>query len=536
MFLTKRLNTLFISICIVLTLLVGKLAYISILNHAKYTIATLDQRYQSISISSPIRGLIYDSAMFPLTSSSSTLCAIVNPQLCNDIPKASAILNADISPTGIQVFPVNIPLESQTQLFSIPGVTPLSVTSSTNNSTPLAPNLIGYINSEGDGFGIEKAFNSYLKPSGVTGLNVELDAHNKQLIGSGVQVLGATKKGVQLTIDHTIQKICEKHLSENIAKGSAIVIDAKTNNILAMASTPTFDITNIEGYLNSQNGEFINRAITAYDLGSIFKIITTSCALEQNFARTTDTFTCHGGMDISSRFFACANENGHGTQTLSQAFASSCNIPFFNLGMKIGTDKINSYATSFGLGTQTLPGIDIGENPGGLSLGNTLQERASMAIGQGALQATPLQVANIVSTIVNDGIKKPLNLVQNYIADDGITTTPFTTEQNSGERIISAKTAQAIFDMMLKTVENGTGTNAKIKDYGAGGKTSSAETGWVDNSSESGETMVHGWFAGFFPADNPKYICVIMAENGRSGGASCAPVFKMIGESIMQNE
>jgi len=128
-------------------------------------------------------------------------------------------------------------------------------------------------------------------------------------------------------------------------------------------------------------------------------------------------------------------------------------------------------------------------------------------------------------TIANGGIRKSLTLTDGIVDQNGNYTQ---TKTKGTKRVISAQTAAALRKMLRTAVKEGTGTNAQIEGWGAAGKTGSAQSGWE----KDGELMTHGWFGGYFPEENPKYVCVVLAENGKSGAASAAPVFREIGEGI----
>ncbi|MDR0406324.1 MAG: peptidoglycan glycosyltransferase, partial [Clostridiales bacterium] len=225
--------------------------------------------------------------------------------------------------------------------------------------------------------------------------------------------------------------------------------------------------------------------------------------------------------------FACNNKTGHGQITLEEGLAHSCNVVFYTVGQRLGIEKISRRAKEFGFGERVLKIDALNESPGHMPSDKNSSPRdvANISIGQGTVAATPLQIADLFCTIANDGIRRQLTLVKGIVGENGVARDM---DPATVGRVISKDTAKTLRNMLVSAVRYGTGTGADIDGWGAGGKTGSAETGWELD----GETMTHGWFAGFFPADSPQYVCVVLAENGKSGGKAAAPVFKEIGEGM----
>lgn len=371
------------------------------------------------------------------------------------------------------------------------------------NQNGVLSHLIGYV-SEGGNFGLEKAFNDVLA----------VDPENK------------TYSGIKLSVDYHIQKITEEALDNNEITGAAVVVDVESGDILAMASRPNFQMENMAEYMNSQNGELLNRALSPYDAGSVFKVVVASAALENGYSEDL-RFQCDGEMDIDGLEFVCSKKEGHGNISFPEALALSCNCAFYEMGETIGESAISACARNFGFGQSVLniPGLDeaIGFIPDNRHA--TPREIANLSIGQGQVMVTPLQVADMLCTIANGGMRKQLTLIKGFVDDDGSCqdVKPVTLG-----RVVNPETARMVKSMLICGVQYGTGAGAYIDGWGAGGKTGTAQTGWL----KDGEPMTHGWFAGFFPEENPKYVCAVLAENGQAGSVSAVPVFKEIGENI----
>ncbi len=403
--------------------------------------------------------------------------------------------------------------------------------------TPFALHVLGYTsNNDSIGMlGIEAGYNDYLNEmSGeVYGTGQKL-ATGELLIHSDIYLTDDnyySNGGVSLTIDLELQRIVEEEL-QAIEKGAAVLIENETNKIRAMASTPTYDSTNISAYLHSPDAQFLNRAIEPYNVGSIFKIIVSAVAIEEG--ETDHIYTCTGNIDVLGQNFGCHNENGHGRIDFETAFKQSCNTYFIDISEKLDYERILEIASALQFDSSYSIAMGIDKKAGVLpSLSSLENERviANTAIGQGDILASPLDFAMLVRTLTADGLFEIPTLIEGLVDRDG-NVIPSINKESPPTRIIDESTANALLELMVKTCESGTGTNAKPINSSAGGKTSSAETGWLID----GERVVHGIFAGFFPADTKKYTLVVLAENGRSGSESANPVFKSIAERILQYE
>lgn len=385
--------------------------------------------------------------------------------------------------------------------------------------------VIGYISGDGSGCGIEGAFDYVLSSRGNSSVS-RIKATDKQRDGYSFDI-DKNYGGVCLTIDYHIQKITEEAMDNHNINGAAIVADCSNGEIVAMASRPDFDRQRLADYLDGTDGELINKAIVQYNPGSVFKIVVAAAALE-NVVDKEVTYECTGKLNIGGIDFVCHKEDGHGKINLSEAFAQSCNCVLYQVGMELGIEQIHRYAMAFGIGKEVLNINGIAEGKGFVPAGSvTLGELANVSIGQGEVMITPLQVADIVCTICNGGTRKQLTLIKGVVGDDGMCNEVGTAELG---RVISRTTARRLMEMMCAVVEDGTGSGAKVEGFGAGGKTGSAETGWE----KDGQLMQQGWFAGFFPKDNPRYVCVVISENGKSGSDSACPVFKEIGNRVCE--
>lgn len=473
----KRVKIVFSLFLAAAVLLTSRLFYIGVIKNKSLAEQAVAQRTQSISFESP-RGIIYDKNMVRITNAQMQL-------VCS-------------------------------------GDTPYYID---EKSGGFLSHVIGYISPDGKGSGIEGAFDYVLAPDGKSKISYLKDINNNRTSEGYAVDTKKSYKGIALTIDSHIQKITEDAMDKFGINGAAVVVDCESGGIAAMASRPTFDRTNLASYLNGTDGELVNKAICAYNPGSVFKIVVAAAALENSIGENGRYF-CDGTAEIDGTEFACHNEEGHGEQDLCLAFANSCNCAFYKIGSEVGAEQIYKYASAFGIGSEVLRINGIYENTGFVpKAASSAAELANISIGQGDVMLTPLQAADMLCTICNGGVRRQIALIKGIVDENGECREVASSETG---RIIGESTARKLTEMMKAAVESGTGTAAQLEKCSAGGKTGSAETGWIKN----GNLMQQGWFAGFFPSDNPKYVCVVIAENGKSGSSSACPVFKEIGDKI----
>lgn len=399
----------------------------------------------------------------------------------------------------------------------------------------IARHVIGYINSDKEGVsGAEYAFDDFLTENAQS-VNIR---YQKNAVGQVVDADDSynliTKNdgdaGVVLTIDEKIQTIAETAAKKLIERGAVVVMDVNNGDIKALVSLPDYSVDDISKYLNDENSPLLNRALSAYNVGSTFKICTSAAALENGF-NYSKNYVCTGSIDIDGQVFHCHNRSGHGEVDMERATKVSCNPYFINTAMSIPKYDIAAMASKMGFGREnellngkikgaagSLPDMDDLNNPADL---------ANFSFGQGKLTATPIQIAQMISSVANGGKSVTARLMMGFT--DNAEDITDKVEENETNTIMSEKTAQIIRNNMIATVESGSGTKA-IPLYGkAGGKTASAQTGIFD---ENGKEKVQAWFAGFYPAQSPQYAIVVLNEEMDSGGDYAAPVFKDICDGL----
>lgn len=541
----KRLMIMFIIIVVGSLSLIGRLYYIQIIRGNELSERALNQWYDVISVVDK-RGKIYDRNYIPLTDRIKEDYFVIHPSIkpnnrILELLSISTTLDKDYlnnilsNMKGYQNLLIKYYDEKIIkELLSNSGIAIIEL-SNRYEKNGLASHLIGYINkSENIGMsGLEKFFNSELVKNRGTKIGAIIDAKKRIIPGFGYVMYEKNddvKENIVTTIDYNIQKICEEEFDKYNYKGSIVVLDSKTGDILSMVSRPNFDQNNVGEYLDSNNMELFNKSIQiSYPPGSIFKIVVAATAIENNIIDLDDKFFCKGYEVLGVNIIKCYSyeQGGHGEISFEEAFALSCNSAFIQIGQILGGEKILDMAWKFGLGQKTaikidkeiegvFPSEDYVKGPG---VGN-------ISIGQGALEVTPLQVAKLTNIIANNGIDIGVRLVKEIIDDNGKILRSFARDKTT--RIISPFTAQKIKEMMIKAVENGTGKRAKIENVEIAGKTGSAEA--VSGSRET----VHAWFTGFFEGNKSRYVITIIAEEQGSGGKIAAPIFAHIVNRLIE--
>ncbi|MEE0515237.1 MAG: penicillin-binding transpeptidase domain-containing protein [Emergencia sp.] len=381
----------------------------------------------------------------------------------------------------------------------------------------IAAHLIGYVSGAdktGEA-GLEKMFQYRLASPSVRLL----------MRGSGtgelIKGIGLSEKkkqdalepsGLVTTLDAGIQRKTEEILREKEISGAVVVLDTATGQVLAMASSPSFNPNSLESYLDSDGAELLNKAVQGqYPPGSVFKIAVAAAALESGKLTEETTFVCDGSITVNGVDLICDHHpKGHGKVNFEEAFAKSCNGFFAAAAAEIGSETIIEMAQRLGLGQTVIDGFcDEAAGVFPEKEDRVYSGLANLAVGQGSLLATPLQIARMTNIIAANGIDYPISVV---MKDSG---------SICGKRVMTESTARRVKKMMAKVCESGTASSGTFSVQAAG-KTGSAE------SADRGTYTVHGWFTGFFPADDPAYTVTVLAENGKTGSRSALPVFEEI--------
>jgi len=383
--------------------------------------------------------------------------------------------------------------------------------------------------------GLEKMYESYLRgQSG--GLQMEVDSRGRFLRALGLKE-PREGKDIQLTIDSRLQVFVQDLLISQ--KGAVILMNLGDGGILSMNSSPSFDpnlFASTEGrkgvgkYLRGAGAPMVNRGIRGqYPAGSIFKIITALAGLESKKVSALSTFNCPGYTAVGGKIFHCWRETGHGPQRMSEAFAHSCNVYFYNVGLMTGINFLTQKTLEFGF--SKLTGVDLPGEKGGFVPSREWKQRSqqqgwydgetvNLAIGQGYLQVTPVQALVMIAAIATDG-----HLFKPHLIDkiEGVRVA----EKHARYLNIDAAHLKAVKEGLDAVVNSDTGTGRLARAAGVhiAGKTGTAQ---------SGQDKTHAWFVGFAPEENPKVALVVFVENGGRGGVVAAKLAGAIFQKLKE--
>ena len=399
---------------------------------------------------------------------------------------------------------------------------------------PIAVHTLGYIGEDGQGVsGIERCYDDLLSAGGSRLLvRCTTTASGSLMAGTEPELVEQEGSGqaVQLTLDRDIQRICEGIALEELEQGAIVVMETATGKLRAVVSMPVYDPYDVAGAIAADDSSLLNRAISAYNVGSVFKPIVAAAALEAGLD-PQEPYECTGVIEVDGHLYHCNQNKAHGTVTMTEALEHSCNCYFIWLGSKLGGEAITELASRIGFGRAAPLAKDYYSAGGNLPTAEELEnsgQLASISFGQGKLLATPIQIAAGMNMIANGGI---------YI---GPTLTEGTVEAETGTlleagpaqetlRAVSQQVSDTLLQMLQTVVEEGSGAKAKPEGLTAAGKTGTAQTGRYD---EEGRELLDSWFAGFYPAEQPKYTIVILKDSAFSTGEELGPIFARVCEGI----
>ena len=381
----------------------------------------------------------------------------------------------------------------------------------------LAAHVVGYYSQQYGTMGIENTQNDTLTGS--------KDYSSWQNALNSLAGISEPGNSVQLTIDSRIQRAAEQALAGRV--GAIVALDPRSGAVLAWASAPTFDNTNIQAAIEAANASggadtsMYDRATLAlYTPGSTFKVLTLASALENGLATLDTTYDSPGRMEIGGADVVSIGERGYGKISLAKAFALSSNTVFGQVADGLGAEKLVATARAFGYGQQL--GLDfttaasVMPNPEEMTEWELAWAGAGQPVGQGHTpgpQATVMQNALMAATIANNGIAMNPYVVSQILAPDG--TVLKTTHGRSLGQAVSSGTAEQVKQAMLDVVQNGTGSAAAIAGVKVAGKTGTAET----NNANANST-----FVGFAPYDTPTVAIAVVIEQNAKGEESAAAI------------
>lgn len=385
--------------------------------------------------------------------------------------------------------------------------------------------------------GVEAAFDDALR--GTKGERRVIVDHRGRVKREHSRVGAQAGEDLALELDFDMQQVVARYLEDTV--GAVVALDPRTGAILVMVSSPSYDPNIFTRRLAREQWEAIvgaphdplqNRTVqNTYSPGSLFKIVVAAAGLGEHEITPQDTVYCGGSTRIYNHQFRCWKRQGHGRMNLREAIRNSCDVYFYHLGQQLGIERIARYARLFGLGTAT--GLEILGEKAGLvpdeawslrSRGTPWYagETISVAIGQGPLLVTPLQVAAMMAVVANGGTRVTPRLV---VSEPHRTVTAL-------DPAVLALIREALSAVVN---ERGTGAAARMSGLKVAGKTATVQVieqvTWIDSKDLPYERRDHAWFASFAPADDPKLVVVVFVEHGGHGSEAAAPLAKLVYET-----
>ena len=478
------------------------------------------------------RGMIYDSKMRRLVNSESQNFTVCLPTTSAFNTISNLITDDEKSAIYDNMTNGKISVFKSSEKFDLQETRSTDVINRYSVNQPCV-HLIGHLDENNKGAtGLEKAYDNYLsQQGGEIKAMWSVDALGHILLGEGIEFVKEnylSPAGIQLTIDLDIQRIAENALIyNNFGKGACVILNGDTCEILASASIPEFNPVDLSASLQNTDSPFINRALTPYTVGSVFKPFVAVSAMESNI---NFSYNCTGSIDVNGTIFRCNNSTAHGFLNLKTAMEVSCNTFFIALGQKVGAEKLLDFCQSAGLGKS----VELADNfylksgilPSSESI-NSSQSLANLCFGQGELLVSPLQMATAYACFANGGYYRAPTLMKGIVDKNGDIIQKVHLPEKY--KVLNESTVNKVDEILESVVSNGNALKAYSEIVTNHGKTATAQSGWFHH----GREINHTWFCGYFSHNDITYVVVIFKEDGTSGGVDCAPVFKEISENIV---
>lgn len=587
----RRLVIFFFLVILMMIIVAARTGYIQIVKADEYSAKAVRQQTDDVSITAK-RGNIYDTNIKALAINQSTNVIWVRPATVAAAEEKSPgfartmaqtlagiltdktedeiyeIITSDSTITKIakyvddetaeKIRNATLSKDPDTGKKVTPTVTGIEIQETPHRYYPMgefASHVIGATNDDNSGmFGLELYYDEYL--TGTEGRKISSTDAAGRSLSNGVEKYYSAEDGysIVLTIDEVIQHYVEKAVKQvrentNAERAMAIVTNPKTGDILAMASYPDFDLNDprtpieeeeqekLAEMTDEEKNDYWNSmwrnplVVDTYEPGSPFKLLTTSMALEEGLTSVNDTFYCKP-VNIFGQILSCWKKSGsHGTETLADGVANSCNPVFITLSQRLGLDTFYEYLEEYGFMGTT--GIDF---PGEAS--SILQSKdsagpvglATMAYGQG-IACTPIQLMAALTSNGNEGKMMQPRLVRALADSDGNIIEEF--EPTVVRQVVSKQTASEICQMMEGVVSNGTGSAAYLPGYRVGGKTGTAQK--AVNGRYTSDT--YSSFFAMAPMDDPQIAVLVIVDSPQGvhyGSQTAGPGVRMILEDTLQ--
>ena len=545
----NRIKYIFYFSLLVFLLIIIKIFYIQVIDYKKLNTLANELWSRNLTVTSD-RGKIYDRNGKVIVDNITTSTLYLVPNQIQDKEKVaknlSKILNVSyeemykhvskktsmekVHPEGKNL---SATISNEINDLNYDGVYLLKTSKRYYKYNSLLSHVIGFTGIDNQGLsGLESKYDKEL--TGVDGnIKYYSDGKGKRLNLSEIYNKPTPGQDIYLTIDLDVQLSLENELKNAYKKYKAesaigIVMKAKTGEILAMSSFPSFNPNKYQNY----KSEVINRNLpifSSFEPGSTFKIVTLASAINENIVNIfEDTYYDKGKIKVASSTLHCWKRSGHGKETYLQVVENSCNPGFVTLGLKLGKDKLFKYINDFGFGEKT--GIDLTGEATGIMFNKDKigpVELATTAFGQG-ISVTPIQQVTALSAIINDG-----KLYKPYIVSKVGNKSFYPTLRKKD--IIKKETSDLVKYALESVVANGSGRNAYIENYRVGGKTGTAQKVGSNGRYMSGNYILS--FIGFLSVDNPEYVIYIAINNPKGvtqyGGVVSAPIASSVLKDII---
>ena len=574
----KRMHFGLVFLIVIFLLLIMRVVYITVFKYEEYSSKAIDQWTSDVKIAAK-RGKVYDRNGKELAVSGNVYRVDIDLKTVAKHNKDNKTTNESLAPGLAKALEIDEAKVLKQLNFRLPSGAPaqssilarrvdkekadkvkdldisgIMVSADTMRYYPeeeVLSQVLGTTNSDGKGLtGVELVYDEIL--AGSPGRRITEIAKDGADITDTISRFSAPIDGkdVMLTIDLQIQEFLEK--AAEITKGknkadavSIIAMDPRNGEILGMANSPGYDLNDAHEGLELFKGEtdgdkvqkmWRNRAVSdTFELGSIFKVITATAAMEENLVGDEDKFNCSGNRKVGDRNIRCWKRTGHGELDFHGIVKNSCNVGFMELGQRLGPEKMTEYIKRFGLGSKS--GVDLpGEASGIIKKAEKITETdlATISFGQ-TNTANMIQFMTAFNAIANGGdlIQPHVMKEVGYTATDGekIITDEF--KPTVKENIISEETAKEFRKILESVVSEGSAKNSYIEGYKIGGKTGTAQK--VKETGGYGGGYVSS-FISMVPADDPKLTLFVSIDNPTAGqyygGVIATPVAKMVYEDI----
>ena len=585
----KRILAILMILCIVVTGIVsGVLFKVSVIDSKELSAMATDQQQSSFDIKAK-RGTIYDRNNKVLAQSTTVWDVIISPgdieknepenrefickgisdilgvkyetltEACKDTASRYYVVKKKVDRSTVKKIN-NFVLKNNLNRYSV--YTVENSERSYPNGT-LAASVLGFVNENEEGYGIEAYYNSYLK--GTDGRVITTtDAHgNAMPYDYSARYSAKDGNSLVLTIDETLQYYLEKNLEITVSqhklanRSTGIIMNAKTGAIVAMATSPGFDpndpsnvyfesdkLTLAKMSADKKTEEEIlakkqeiwgkqwqNKAVSElYIPGSVFKMFTCASALEEEVVSLDSTFECSGIADVAGTKIRCWNVGGHGVSNLTEAMIRSCNPAFIKIGQLLGVEKFSKYFEAFGFTEKT--GIDLPGEADSLYVKESdmgIVELSSSAFGQ-TTKVTPIQMVTAAAAVVNGGKLVTPYVVDKIIDSDGNVVKSAQTVVR--RQVISEETSATMRKILEDVVTANGGGNAYMSGYRIGGKSGTSEKIDDYNSGKTPELRYVATFCAIVPIDDPEYVMLVVCDEPTSGyiygSAIAAPVVSAV--------